>query len=82
MNCCLLLDIVSSYIVIFSDILLAHLSQRLIGELIGYPWSGVRRPSAVRPSSSVRPQFQTSSFLKPLGQSKPNFMWSLVGKGE
>ena len=32
--------------------ILAHLSQRLIGELIGYPWSGVRRPS-----SSVRPQF-------------------------
>ena len=31
---------------------LAHLSQRLIGELIGYPWSGVR-PS-VRPSSVVR----------------------------
>ena len=32
-------------------VLLAHLSQRLIGELIGYPWSGVR-PSAsvVRPS--------------------------------
>ena len=30
---------------------LAHLSRRLIGELIGYPWSGVR-PS-VRPSSSV-----------------------------
>ena len=30
---------------------LAHLSQRLIGELIGYPWSGVR-PSAsvVHPS--------------------------------
>ena len=28
---------------------LAHLSQRLIGELIGYPWSGVR-PSSVRPS--------------------------------
>ena len=26
--------------------LLAHLSQRLIGELIGYPWSGVRRPSS------------------------------------
>ena len=25
--------------------LLAHLSRRLIGELIGYPWSGVRRPS-------------------------------------
>ena len=25
---------------------LAHLSQRLIGELIGYPWSGVRRLSS------------------------------------
>ena len=24
---------------------LAHLSQRLIGELIGYPWSGVSHPS-------------------------------------
>ena len=34
----------------------------------------------VRPSS-VRPHFQTSSTLKPLGQSKPNFMWSLLGKG-
>ena len=55
---------------------LAHLSQRLIGELIGYPWSGVR-PS----SSSVvrRPQFQTSSSPKPLGRSKSNFMWSLLG---
>ena len=29
-------------------LLLAHLSQRLIGELIGYPWSGVcRRPSTI-----------------------------------
>ena len=28
-------------------ILLAHLSQRLIGELIGYPWSGVRPSSVV-----------------------------------
>ena len=61
---------------------LAHLSQRLIGELIGYSWSGVR-PSSVRrrrPSSSVRrKQFQTSSSPKPLGRSKPNFMWSLLG---
>ena len=40
----------------------------LIGELIVYSWFGVRR----------RSQFQTSS-LKPLGQSKPNFMWSLHG---
>ena len=30
---------------------LAHLSQRLIGELIVYQWSGVRRTS-VRPSAS------------------------------
>ena len=29
------------------SIFLAHLSQRLIGELIVYPWSGVRRPSSV-----------------------------------
>ena len=34
--------------------LLADLSRRLIGELIVYPWSGVRRTSFVRPS--VRPQ--------------------------
>ena len=37
--------------------LLAHLSRRLIGELIVYPWSGVRwRPSSVRPSVRRRPQ--------------------------
>ena len=55
--------------------LLAHLSRRLIGELIGYSWSGVR-PSVVVHNA------QRSSSLKPLGQSKPNFMWSLLGKGE
>ena len=60
-------------------VILAHLSQRLIGELIGYPWSGVRRPSSV---VVVRPQFQMFSPLKPLDQSKPNFMCSLLGKGE
>ena len=33
--------------------LLAHLSRRLIGELIVYPWSGVRRrPSVRRPQCS------------------------------
>ena len=47
------------------------------GELIVYPCSGVRPSSSV-----VRPQFQPSSPLKPLGQSKPNFMWSLFWKGE
>ena len=33
----------------FSGLFLAHLSRRLIGELIGYPWT--RRPSSVRPST-------------------------------
>ena len=45
------------------------------GELIVYPCSvvrpSVRRPSVVRPS--VVHNFQRSSSLKPLGQSKPNF---------
>ena len=31
---------------------LAHLSRLLIGELIVYPWSGVRRPSVVCPQCS------------------------------
>ena len=32
------------------------------------------------PASVRRPQFQTSSSLKPLGRSKPNFMWiTLLG---
>ena len=57
-------------------IFLAHLSRRLTGELIVYPCSGVH-PLSVR-----RPQFQRSSPLKPLGQSKPNFMWSILRKGE
>ena len=59
-----------------SQPLLAHLSRRLIGELIGYSWSGVR-PSVRRTSSSST--FQTSSSPKPHGRSKPNFMWSLLG---
>ena len=47
------------------------------GELIVYPFSGVCNGGGGRLQ-----QFQTSSPLKPLGQSKPNFMWSLLGKGE
>ena len=43
------------------------------GELIVYPCSGIRPSSSVVHLSVVRPQFQTSSPLKPLGQSKPNF---------
>ena len=42
--------------------ILTHLSQRLIGELIGYQWSGVRLSS-----SSVGHNAQTSSFQKQLG---------------
>ena len=60
---------------------LAHLSRRLTGELIVYPCSGVRPSSSVRPSIR-RPKFQRSSPLKPLGQSKPNFMWSILSKEE
>ena len=37
---------------------LAHLSQRLIGELLGYPWSGVRRRLSVR-----RPSFTISNIF-------------------
>ena len=48
---------------------LAHLSRRLMGELIVY--QSLRRPS-------VHPQFQTSSPLKPLGQSNSNFIWRLL----
>ena len=48
-----------------SNVLLAHLSQRLIDELIVYTWSGVRRR---RPS--VAHNAQTSSSQKPLGKTK------------
>ena len=44
------------------SLLLAHLSRRLTGELIVY--TGIRRPSVVRPSS-VRQHFKTTSPLKP-----------------
>ena len=44
---------------------LAQMSQRLIGELIGYSWSGVRPSSVRRPSVRCK-QFQTSSSPKPL----------------
>ena len=53
--------------------LLAHLSRRLMGELISVP---VTQASVDRPS--FRPQFQTSSPLKPLGQLNSNFIWRLL----
>ena len=57
----------------FDQIFLAHLSQKLIGELIVYPCSVVP-PSVV----CRRSQFQKSSSPKPLARSKPNFIWSLL----
>ena len=53
---------------------LAHLSRRLMGELIVY--QSLRHPSV------VRPQFQTSSPLKLLGQLNSNFIWRLLRMGE
>ena len=61
---------------LYEPCFLAHLSRRLIGELIVYQCSGVRRRRRRRRRP---PQFQTSSSPKPLGRSKPNFMWSLLG---
>ena len=48
---------------------LAHLSRRLIGELLVY--RGIRRPS-VR-----RQHFQTTSSLKPLGRFFSYFIYSI-----
>ena len=44
---CICKDIQIVAYLIFSIQFLAHLSQRLIGELTGYPWSGVRRPFTI-----------------------------------
>ena len=63
------------YLISAYCLFLAHLSQRLIGELIVYSCSGVRPSVVVR----RRPQFQASSSPKPLARSKANFMWSLLG---
>ena len=51
---------------------LAHLSRRLIGELIVYQWSGVRRHS-VRPSSVRRPQCSKIFFSETAGPIKAKF---------
>ena len=66
----------------FCTMFLAHLSRRLMGELIVY--QSLRRPS-VRPSvvrPSVCQHFQTSSPLKPLGQLISYFIWRLLRKRE
>ena len=51
---------------------LAHLSRRLIGELIVYPWSGVRRPSVRRPSV-VCPQCSNYFFSETAWPIKAKF---------
>ena len=48
-SCCMYFK-TSRHAFLFIVLLLAHLSRRLIGELIVYQWSGVRRR---RPASSV-----------------------------
>ena len=56
--------------------LLAHLSRRLIGELIVYQWSGVRRTSVVRRPSVVRrrrPQCSEIFFSETAGPIKAKF---------
>ena len=55
------------------SVVLSHLSRGLMDELIVY--QSLRRPS------SVRPKFQTSSPLKPLGQLNSNFTWRLLKSG-
>ena len=56
-----------------SSMFLAHLSRRLIGELIGYPWSGVRPSSVVvrrrRPSLTISNSF----FSETTGPIKAKF---------
>ena len=47
---------------------LAHLSRRLIGELIVYPWSGVRRRPSVR-----RPQYSNIFFSETAWPIKAKF---------
>ena len=56
--------------IFLSVCLSAHLNLRLMGELIVYQL--LPRPA------SVRPQFQTSSPLKPLGQLRSHFVWRLL----
>ena len=68
------------YYVTFGHIISSPEPLGAQGELMVYHSS--RSPSGVRrPSASVH-HFQSSTSLKPLGHLKPNFMWSLLWKGE
>ena len=59
---------VKNGVIMFARTILAHVSLRLIGELLGYSWSGVHPPTVFRPSVVVH-NVQTSS-LKPLVKHK------------
>ena len=61
-------DILDISVQLVNDIKIMHFSSP---EPLGY---GVRQ--------SVRPQFQRSCPLKPLGQSKPNFIEASIGRGD
>ena len=57
------------------QVLLAHLSRRLTGELIVHVYTGIRRPSV------VRQHFQTTSPLKPSGGFFPYYTYSHLWVG-
>ena len=59
------------------NVFLAHLSQRLIGELIGYPWSGVR-PSS---SSSVVNNFKRLLLQNRLADQSQILCGASLGRG-
>ena len=60
---------------ILMQVFLAHLSQRLIGELIGYPWSGVR------PSSSVVNNFKRLLLQNRLADQSQILCGASLGRG-
>ena len=56
------------------DIILMFMEKMSSGDCLPRPW-------AIN-MYNYDHNIQTSSSLKPLGQSKPNFMWSIVRKRE
>ena len=65
--------------------IISQVSYRTNGPLVSSPEPKAHKVSLQDGhalASISRPQFQRSSPLKSLGQSKPNFMWSILGKGE
>ena len=59
---------------------LAHLSQRLIGELIGYSWSGIRL-SVVRPSVVVVNNFKRLLLQNRLANQSQILCGASLGRG-